>query len=196
MKASQMSGLASPSFDPIFYPTVRIKRWHTIAGLCLANGYRYGAELGVSTGRFTMYLCSIMPEMKMIAVDLWDEQPENVGRETYLSSDGWAHSDSLAQFKKICAEEFPGRVEIRRQHTLEAAKAVPDYSLDFVFIDADHSYEACLADIKAWTPKVKRGGMISGHDYSETKWPGVVRAVQETGPFHASPDHVWVRMNR
>ncbi len=50
--------------------------------------------------------------------------------------------------------------------------------IDILFIDADHSYESCLADIKAWAPFVKPGGIIMGHDYSFV-FPGVKRAVHE-----------------
>jgi predicted O-methyltransferase YrrM len=62
--------------------------------------------------------------------------------------------------------------------SVEAAKKFEDKSLDFVFIDADHSYEAVRADIGAWKPKIKPGGLLCGHDHSEN-FPGVVRAVKE-----------------
>jgi hypothetical protein len=54
-------------------------------------------------------------------------------------------------------------------------------SLDFVFIDADHGYEGCLRDLRAWYPKVKPGGIFSGHDYENTSYPkfGVTQAVKE-----------------
>ena len=54
----------------------------------------------------------------------------------------------------------------------------PNESLDFVFIDAGHMYEEVKEDISLWLPKVKPGGVISGHDYSN-KWPGVAAAVNE-----------------
>ncbi len=179
----------------MFKPYQKTMRWEAIAGLCLFHGYRYGAELGVSHGRFTSYLCSVMEDMCMIAVDLWDEQPENPGPETFERKDGWYHDEKLAGFKKHVAQFFPGRIDIRQQHSVEAAKGVQDETLDFVFIDADHSYDGCLADIQAWTPKVKRGGMVAGHDFN-TRWDGVMRAVKETGPFIMGPDSVWLRFKK
>lgn len=56
-----------------------------------------------------------------------------------------------------------------------SAKEVKE-SLDFVYIDGDHSYEAVKKDLEAWYPKVKSGGMFCGHDYN---YPDVERAVQE-----------------
>ena len=49
--------------------------------------------------------------------------------------------------------------------SLEAAETTQDESLDFVYIDADHSYKSCMLDIIAWESKVRHGGIISGHDY-------------------------------
>ena len=47
-------------------------------------------------------------------------------------------------------------------------------SLDFVFIDAEHTFESVLDDLSAWWPKVRPGGLLAGHDYD---WPEVARAV-------------------
>jgi predicted O-methyltransferase YrrM len=60
--------------------------------------------------------------------------------------------------------------------SLEAANNFEDNSLDFVHIDASHLYEDVIEDIRAWYPKVKPGGLITGDDYS---WPGVQKAVHE-----------------
>jgi hypothetical protein len=69
--------------------------------------------------------------------------------------------------------------------SVAAAHTFLNQSLDFVFINADHSYEGCAADIHAWLPKVKAGGWIGGHDYDNTDYPGfgVKRAVDQAfGP--------------
>lgn len=171
-------------------------RWEIIGGICMLNGYRSGAEIGVSKGRFTTFLCASMHDMKMLCVDLWAPQPDNLGegQETYAT---WDHEQSFREFKNIRDSWFGDRVTIWRRHSVQAAENVEDGSLDFVFIDADHSYKGCKADIEAWAPKVRVGGMVSGHDFHTTKWPGVVRAVNEIYPDRSIlPDMVWVHYRK
>ena len=64
--------------------------------------------------------------------------------------------------------------------SLAAARALAEKQgkIDFIFIDGDHSYEACRADIAAWTPYVKRGGVIAFHDFG-SRADGVTRAIFE-----------------
>lgn len=60
-----------------------------------------------------------------------------------------------------------------------AADEFADGSVDLVFLDADHSYKGVKADLAAWRPKVKPGGILAGHDLSDN-YPGVRRALEET----------------
>jgi cephalosporin hydroxylase len=65
---------------------------------------------------------------------------------------------------------------------------VPDRSLDFVYIDGNHGYEAVLDDLAAWSPKVRTGGFISGHDYrvnAAKPFIEVVEAVNDWTRMHA-----------
>lgn len=168
----------------------KIWRWEIIVGLCLINGLRKGAELGVSHGRFTAYVCGVIRDATMIAVDLWQEMPASdaVGSETYADR---PHEAVYQNFVQHCETHLPGRVKILREDTAQAARHVEDGALDFVFIDADHTYEGCKRDIDAWFPKVRAGGLIAGHDYNE-KWPGVMQIVNERFPKAAMfSDSVW-----
>jgi hypothetical protein len=70
-------------------------------------------------------------------------------------------------------------IEAMEMLSVDASKAFADASVDFVFIDAAHDYNNVRADICAWLPKVKPGGVIAGHDYG-SGWPMVRVAVQET----------------
>jgi hypothetical protein len=66
--------------------------------------------------------------------------------------------------------------------SVAAADFFADGSLAWVHIDARHDYDSVVADINAWAPKVRPGGWLSGDDYQEDWWPGVVRAVSDTLP--------------
>jgi hypothetical protein len=72
----------------------------------------------------------------------------------------------------------------------EAAKYFDDNSIDCLFIDAGHSYEAVKKDIEAWLPKMKANGIMAGHDYMA--WAGVNKAVQEKfGKPHKVENDCW-----
>jgi predicted O-methyltransferase YrrM len=76
---------------------------------------------------------------------------------------------------------YGNRSHIVRAMSSEAAPSFADGSLDFVYIDANHSYEGCRDDIALWWPKVKVGGILAGHDYVDGAFPegefGVKQAV-------------------
>jgi predicted O-methyltransferase YrrM len=84
---------------------------------------------------------------------------------------------------------FRDKITTIMQPSVQAAKEFADDSLDFVFIDAAHDYQNVCADIKAWRPKVKKGGMLAGHDYHH---PPVYEAVRDTlGVVDVYPGTVW-----
>jgi len=68
------------------------------------------------------------------------------------------------------------RIKSMRMPSVEAARFMTDRSVDFLMLDGDHGYEAVQADLRAWLPKMKTDGLISGDDFT---WPGVERAVRE-----------------
>ena len=85
---------------------------------------------------------------------------------------------------KRLEEETEGRYTFIQGKSPDMSDMFNDDSLDFVFVDGDHSYEGCKADIEAWWPKLKKGGIMSGDDYGHTYNPaegkyGVVEAVEE-----------------
>jgi len=63
--------------------------------------------------------------------------------------------------------------------SVTAARGFIDDVLDFVFLDAGHEYPDIEADIRAWWPKVRKGGILAGHDYGHPDFPGVAQAVNE-----------------
>ena len=59
------------------------------------------------------------------------------------------------------------RARLVRKPSVEAAPTFADASIDWIFIDGDHTYDGAIADLKAWYPKVRRGGLVSGDDYGD-----------------------------
>ncbi len=90
-------------------------------------------------------------------------------------------TSTLEIFRKNFADlGFATRAEPVVSDSLAAAQSLAALrgAIDFVFIDGDHSYDACKADLLAWSPFVKRGGVIAFHDFG-SRADGVTRAIFE-----------------
>jgi cephalosporin hydroxylase len=107
---------------------------------------------------------------------------------------------SPAEFSRLRREHgLTEMISIIEATSVQASRQFDDETLDFVFIDADHEYESVKADIAAWWPKVKPGGILAGHDFAP-EFPGVKQAVIERfdGPnvsldaqFRVFPPRSW-----
>lgn len=130
-----------------------------------------GAEIGVASGKMSKALLD-RGHLTLFMVDNWLAMPKyGVSQET--------QDENLGKCKRIATGKGG---YIMHAESVEAAKYVPDGSLDFVFIDADHSYEGVKRDILAWRPKLKATGLLCGHDYDNPTEPcgkEVKRAVDE-----------------
>lgn len=130
----------------------------TFTALVRGYGWTHGAELGVDKGILFGMLLKMCPDLHLIGVDIFPDRLRSHRAFDY-------------------ARDFSERARLIQGDTVVAADQIADASLDFVFIDADHSYEAVRRDIDAWRSKVRPGGWLGGHDYNQ-RFPGVVRAVQ------------------
>ena len=72
-----------------------------------------------------------------------------------------------------------GVVNLIKSHSLDIVKTYKDESLSLCFIDGSHEYEDVKADLIAWLPKVKKDGVLAGHDYDNPNYPGVRMAANE-----------------
>lgn len=130
-----------------------------IIDLCKHLGLKVGAEVGVWHGDFTKKFCEA--GLKMFAIDPWQGY-YGAGR-TQQKQEKQDSDFEIAQ--KTLA---PYDCEIIRRTSMEALKGFADESLDFVYLDGDHSFRHVAEDIVEWTKKVKKGGIVSGHDYFNT----------------------------
>lgn len=129
-----------------------------------------GAEVGVYKGETSQYLLSVFPSLQLLCVDPYVDYSEY---EEDRTSECMSEAEAIARQR---LEHFGKRAKFIKDYSVSAAKSVGDNCLDFVFIDAIHTYEAVKEDIEAWYPKVRSGGLVMGHDVS---WSGVKEAVEE-----------------
>ena len=158
------------------------KRWDAIIDRLPNNVHLIGAEIGVLNGNTSFRLLGARPLLIHYMIDPWIA-PEK-GSSYLKSGDDNALKPARAHegaYKKTLKRvEFAGcRAVILRMFSHEAVLKIKDASLDFVFIDGDHSYDGVKKDINLWTCKVKKSGWIGGHDYNHPRLPGVKKAVDE-----------------
>ena len=76
--------------------------------------------------------------------------------------------------------------------SVEASKLYENESLDFVFIDACHEYSCVKEDIIAWYPKIKKGGVLAGHDINAEEVRKAV--IEELTPFYINGAYdIWLK---
>jgi hypothetical protein len=161
------------------------KRKHTV-----------GCEIGIHTGDTTLNLLEKLPSIKIYhAIDPW---------QSYVKYDGSIYRkpghkklskwDDAYNFFMKRTKKYRKKLKIHKMKSVEAVKKIDDESLDWVFIDANHEYEYIKENLEIWIPKVKKSGIISGHDYGG-KWTGIKKAVDEFVPIdttlNVEPFYVW-----
>lgn len=127
-------------------------------------------EIGAFKGKSAAFAgVEILNSGKKITLHVVDHFKGNAEHLDPASS--W-HESELAQnpeyLFELCTknlEAVKDVVTIIRKASVQAAKQFKNASLDFVFIDGSHDTDSVCADIDAWIPKVKAGGIIAGHDY-------------------------------
>lgn len=159
-----------------------------------ADGAHF-VEVGSWVGRSAKFMVTeIANSHKQIRFDAVDHFQGSASEgEAFMRAEAAAAGGTVRPvFERNMGQLLPF-VNIVQLSSEEAARTYRDNSLDFVFIDAGHSEEEVFNDIVAWLPKVKVGGVLSGHDFSGA-WPGVERAVRRVfaDNFEFVPPMSWM----
>ena len=164
--------------------------------------YRFESicEIGVRDGLNFKQLIKHSPKLA-VAVDCWID-------------DGFIGRNDLCYTQEVLDKQYETFkaemadkpfVKIHRGYSFDVVKGFPDEFFDFIYIDADHTYEGVKCDLNDWYPKTKTGGVFCGHDYTNKthgsiRGPfkfGVARAVDEfvkergITTFFTAPNLVW-----
>lgn len=161
-------------------------------------GVTTGAEIGVWEGKFSEDLCSGIRGLHLYAVDPWAPYPEYRERKNDRRRLDEAYRQTRDRLSRFNAT-------VLRMTSIDAAKTIQDRSLDFIFIDGNHEASHVEADLCLWTPKVRVGGVIAGHDYFHNPKKPFIQVVPVVDRFTAdrsvqkwfvfardkSPSYVW-----
>lgn len=115
------------------------------------------AEVGVFKGEFTLFLQETLKPSKLYAIDLF----EGVTGSGDQDGNNFSYCSLDETHKMLYSKD----ILTLKGDSSTILKTLEDESLDMVYIDADHTYQAVLKDLEAAYPKVKSGGWIMGHDY-------------------------------
>lgn len=129
------------------------------------TGPSVAVELGAWKGRSTSFMgveiANLGKPIKFYTVDHWLGSD---GEEAhYLDPD--RNSGGLYSVFRSNIAPIAAYVNIIRSDSVAATKLFDDDSIDFLYVDASHTYEGVLGDLRAWYPKVKVGGLIAGDDW-------------------------------
>ena len=119
------------------------------------------AEIGVYKGEYAQSINDILVPKEYHMVDTWGKHLQTYKDYPQMKkNNGWENL-----YSEICSKFNKDNIKIHRMMSSEGVKLFPDGYFDFVYIDADHSYETAKFDIIEWEKKVKKGGILAGHDW-------------------------------
>ena len=154
--------------------------------LWMPDGPVSGVEVGVCCGELSDYLGSARPDLTLTMVDSWARDPLYTKHCKVIGDPNGNKNAMQVEAERVAAYKIADLYgfKVIERPSIEAVEIVDNASQDFVFIDADHCFEAAYQDCCAWLPKVKPGGWIGGHDYNRFKDDGVGRAVRQFAGEH------------
>lgn len=125
-----------------------------------------GIEIGVEKGRYSSFILKNCPDLKLYLLDCWEQQDPKIYND--LNHDNTIHVEHL---KNVITNIFPyyKRARIIKGYSDEFVNLFPNNFFDFIYIDANHSYESVKNDLIKWFPKLKSNRLFSGHDYLNGK---------------------------
>lgn len=150
-----------------------------LASLLDLNGK--AVEIGVETGDYSEVILKNGRFSTVYSIDSWLE----FDREVYKDMNNVPQKEQDKRYRFVLKRlrKFGKKSSVLRVVSEQASVLFKDDTLDFIYVDANHSYGACKKDIELWWPKLREGGIFAGHDFLDGKLPtgnfGVKSAVEE-----------------
>lgn len=158
-------------------------KWQNIIKRIKTVNSPVGAEVGVYRGELSIRLLENIPDLTLYLIDAWSDDvysgKSDESASLQMREDCEKNYLKNYNYVKRITAPYRKRTIIIKDKSLTVAKNCKNKFFDFIFIDADHSYDGVINDIKAWLPKVKENGWLCGHDYNNPLFPDVKKAVDE-----------------
>lgn len=139
-----------------------------------------GIEIGVEVGIYASCLLKDCNKLKKLyLVDAWQSFNQNEYLDMLNTDNDEQLSRMLETAKRLNELGFQKRYGLIKDLSAEASKLFPTGFFDFIYIDANHGYKGCLEDLQLWFPKLKKRGVIAGHDYVNTDTGDVLFEVKK-----------------
>lgn len=129
-----------------------------LPALCRDLGVRRGAEVGVWKGAYSEEFCRVVDGVEWFAIDPWAPYADYREKKNDAELIGKAYNEARGRLS-------PYGCQLVQASSVDAAADVPDGSLDVVYVDGNHEAPFVRQDIETWTPKLRPGGLMAGHDY-------------------------------
>lgn len=120
-----------------------------------------GAEIGVQNGYFARQVLDQWEGKLLYLIDVWQQLPDY--EDVANVPPGEQVHRLLSAIRRVSPHWR--RVRFLQELSENAARMIPDGSLDWVYIDANHEFTSVVKDLTTWAPKVREGGVVAGHDY-------------------------------
>jgi hypothetical protein len=141
--------------SPIY---LNIGRFKDLPRMFHELGFKVGAEVGVYQGDYSKWLLRMIPGLKLYGIDSWIP---------YKGYKDFGNNDIVDAYRRAKESVKGYDCELIKGWSNEVVNRFEDESLDFVFIDGNHAYEYVVEDIAKWSKKVRKGGVVYGHDYDD-----------------------------
>jgi hypothetical protein len=127
-------------------------------------------EVGVQHGRFLETIDGACEPRALFGVDVWRWIAGEYERDPANRPDAAREAEYREAAERIGKRPH---VALLRMESLDACRLFADGSLDAAYLDADHTKAGFTRDLDMWWPKIRAGGILSGHDYCEREWIAV-----------------------
>lgn len=152
-----------------------------LADLVNELDFKYAVEVGVAAGEYSAILMKANPQLTLYGVDPWIPHK---GYKDYVKQDTF---NMLLDKAHERLDKYPNYHFVKK-YSMVAVQDFADGSLDFVYLDGDHAFTSVANDVHYWLPKIRKGGILAGHDYMKVRNEAHIHVVEAVDGYTSAYD--------